>query len=623
MDLAGQNAPMHDPEPPTQIDREPWQTDHPKAGRTWNAEELASLEQQLAELGERLPASSSFSSTDRSALAELQPHRTEVKHLQDASDSHESRLQSLLEEEKIVKARVLQAQIDGQSTAEDVAKLRRMHSQIEYVCKLAATSRHVNAPPSHVKEKRKSELDQLPQPDVKPSARPARAVTALADQLQHESAGVRKSAARSLGRLAEAALRRGLSEVTLEHAGVLANMHLDTNADVREVASSVLAQVQRAAEEQPSGAAINAMLSEQLSSHIGIRYYRDPAREPAHAELPTTPAKRSGSGSVGKFPDSHSCLRKALSETSLHPHRVAAQKHLRPKHMSRQAAQRARALDKEEAKQDIRELLHQLHKPASAVEEQQEAQRLAKQLEDPDAGLRASAAMALGHMNQAARPYVGLLMERLTDRDSFVRAAAAVALGKLPKPPPPPRAKTRPKSRSPSRRRKVKNSRSASSEPRRPSLSGGALGPNSLARADSVRPVGRFSPQSGEKSRPSSAPRIRGMFRPGMVRHGHGQTDTSSCKVAWSDLASAASANCSLSQLSFEKTANLSCISKQSSTATLLGPSSVDRIVIRCCCGLAAARRQAKNGGPNEGRFFYCCPQEKGQQCQLLVWEPD
>lgn len=583
MDLAGQNAPMHDPEPPTQIDREPWQTDHPKAGRTWNAEELASLEQQLAELGERLPASSSFSSTDRSALAELQPHRTEVKHLQDASDSHESRLQSLLEEEKIVKARVLQAQIDGQSTAEDVAKLRRMHSQIEYVCKLAATSRHVNAPPSHVKEKRKSELDQLPQPDVKPSARPARAVTALADQLQHESAGVRKSAARSLGRLAEAALRRGLSEVTLEHAGVLANMHLDTNADVREVASSVLAQVQRAAEEQP----------------------------------------RSGSGSVGKFPDSHSCLRKALSETSLHPHRVAAQKHLRPKHMSRQAAQRARALDKEEAKQDIRELLHQLHKPASAVEEQQEAQRLAKQLEDPDAGLRASAAMALGHMNQAARPYVGLLMERLTDRDSFVRAAAAVALGKLPKPPPPPRAKTRPKSRSPSRRRKVKNSRSASSEPRRPSLSGGALGPNSLARADSVRPVGRFSPQSGEKSRPSSAPRIRGMFRPGMVRHGHGQTDTSSCKVAWSDLASAASANCSLSQLSFEKTANLSCISKQSSTATLLGPSSVDRIVIRCCCGLAAARRQAKNGGPNEGRFFYCCPQEKGQQCQLLVWEPD
>mmetsp|Transcript_114986 Transcript_114986/g.198706 ORF Transcript_114986/g.198706 Transcript_114986/m.198706 type:complete len:546 (+) Transcript_114986:67-1704(+) len=545
---------MEEPESPPQTDRRAWQLGAAAARApfdlTWNPEELVNLEQQLAELGSRLYT-----------------------------------LEQPLESAEFIPAD------DGWQRPPASANSSRTHG-----------SAPAEPQSQGAEENTRPEREKLPEPDVEPSTRQERAVKALADQLQHESAGVRKSAARSLGRLAEAALRRGLSEVTLEHAGVLADMHLDSSADVREVAFSALAEVRQAADEHPSGAAITSMLSEQLRGHAATRFYRGPSREPAHAELPMTPAKRSISGG-GRSSSTHR-LRQALSETSLHPSRVAAQRLLRPRHMSKQAVQRARALDKEEAKQDTRELLRHIHKSLSPAEEKQEAQRLAQQLGDPDAAVRASAAMALGNLGQAAQQYVGLLMDRLTDRDSFVRAAAAVAIGKLRKPPLTGQAPTRPISRSPSRKRRVKNSRSASSGPRSTSLSGGALGPNSLARAGSIRPVGRRSrSQAGGSSRPSSAPRTR---------------QAASRKLAWSG-------NSSLNQLSFDSSMqnSKSGLSRRSSKPTLLAPSSVDNIVIRCCCGLPAARQQARNGGPNEGRFFYCCPQEKGQQCAIFVWEPD
>lgn len=480
----------------------------------------------------------------------------------------------------------------------------------------------------------------MPRPEAKPvTSRPAHAVTALTDQLQHPSDGVRKAAARSIGRLGEAAVRRGLAEAAAEHASVLAELHLDPSASVREVAFSALAQVRKAAAEHSGACSVSEVLSEQLRLHAATRFYRIPASEPEPAEKVETPAQRfmscsSSSGCLAR-PSSSGTLSKALSasDATLFPARRSARPGSAP--MSRQAASRARAFAKEESKADTREVLHILHRPVSAAADKEEAGRLALQLADADASTRAAAAMALGHMGEAACAHAGTLIQRLTDTDSFVRAAAAVSLGKLPKSVV---QGLRP-SRSPKRRRRRKVRNRSPGGPsigaRSAPLSGGGRGPNSLARAASPN---RRPHSAGAGRRPASASRARRPqtpLRAQRPRSAGSNAASRSTQPAWSGVASPASMTSSQNLLAFgspnssimqnfrkpRKGAQVST----SSTSTLFGSGAIGHVSIRCCCGLDAVRQQARNGGPNEGRFFFGCPQEKGmpRRCDFVLWEPD
>lgn len=326
-------------------------------------------------------------------------------------------------------------------------------------------------------------------------SRPIRAVALLAEQVEHSSAGARKSAATSHGRLGEAAVRHGLFEVALEHVGILGELHMDTFEDVRKAAIAGLLQVQEAASSHSSTDELDCVLYELLrhhrTEHCGSTTLQ------AAQEFDTTKLRRASSdGALRRLPlQAREATTTILKEGLCQPRRYWA----RPRCHHRLLME------------EVKEVEAILRKPSRGpVRDEEYAWELANKVEQADAGGRSSAAIALGRLGTAAAAHTGILRDHLTDHDSFVRAACAVSLRQLePKPRSPIKGKSR--RRSPVRTNRGRPASVASS--RQP-----------LQRPSSAGPPGGRQP----KQRPSSAGSTGGRRRAGLV-------PSSVASMAWSD----------------------------------------------------------------------------------------
>jgi len=260
-------------------------------------------------------------------------------------------------------------------------------------------------------------------PQVQPSRspRPVRAVMMLAEQIEHSAPGVRKSAALALGRLGEAAARRGFEHAVFEHAFAIAEMQRDSSFAVREAAGSALAQVKMAAESTRDGRSggLSIRLAQHLRQNASANFATEPTSEAELGLLASRMTRTASDGALFSSLSSSSLvkgmtgLRDVLEET------CTARRWGRPRYQER-------------VESDMKEINAILHRPSrNRLLVQERALKLAAELEHDDAGKRVTAALALGRLGAAGEPQLGPLRVRLGDRDSFVRAAVAVAMKQI------------------------------------------------------------------------------------------------------------------------------------------------------------------------------------------------
>lgn len=353
--------------------------------------------------------------------------------------------------------------------------------------------------------------------------RPPLAVTKLTEQVEHSSSGVRKAAALALGRLGEAAVRRGLSEVALEHAGVLSELHMDTSAGVREAAALALAHVKAAVGSHSGLGSFDALLDQQLWQYRSSAEYAEHAASIAREGNEGYGLMRVGSVAVLQAKEVLGAqLKRTASEGALlQPPATYAQATLssssREKPNLRQTLAensskrrwvRPRCHDVEQAeKQEIMALVRKPSDGPAAIQEQ--ARGCVNNLDHFDAGVRASAAIALGRLGPAGALHAGELRRKLVDTDGFVRAAAAVSLSQVAPP-----SKGSSGTRSSRTSRGNKSGRSgASSRPRSAPRSVS----NVAARPRPASDAARGAAHGAQRPRPASAGAARGHVRPASV----------------------------------------------------------------------------------------------------------
>lgn len=222
-------------------------------------------------------------------------------------------------------------------------------------------------------------------------------VPQLAEQLQHPSAGVRRNTAIALGRLGEAAARRGLTEVVLEHRNTLSDLHEDESTEVRQAAAFALGHLRDAAE---------------IHSRTG-----DTAGNFSKASGSLMRTASDGAIFSDGFRER---IRGHTWKTGLRP--LLAEIMARHRFTRRSYQELI-----EDEMNEVLEVLKKSKSPTWAIKE--ESCKLDAELEHADAGVRASAVLSLGRLGPAGEAHAGHIQQRLYDNDAFVRAASAVTLG--------------------------------------------------------------------------------------------------------------------------------------------------------------------------------------------------
>lgn len=403
----------------------------------------------------------------------------------------------------------------------------------------------------------------------------------------------------SLGRLGEAAVRRGIEQDVLQHAAILCDMHMDTSDAVRQAAADALTRVRTAAEKS-SGPGISEMLREHIHNHGAVRFA---ASRPPPRDLDEDASARK--------------LRRAASDGTLAAtyHTQHGEKPvslLRQRVMQTSAKHRwHRPTYQKFVEMDMRDVWDVLDKPNCKEQTAKEqACRLADELESKDAGTRSRAALSLGRLGAAAGAYAGLLRRCLNDSDSFVRAAASIAIGQI-------EAATGEANNA--KPTKGKKRRTGSSTRARSSGTTGSSGSSRPASSSKARPSANASGRAGSSSAPPSRPASAGQARP------------SSAGAARASRPASAGASRPTQSLArggqiLQGRMRSTSRSRSGRGAARKSPTRPKGInyTIRCLCGFVVERQKCLEGR-HAGRFFFGCPQERssGHRCSFLLWEKD
>lgn len=392
----------------------------------------------------------------------------------------------------------------------------------------------------------------------------------------------------------------------MDHAGVLSELHMDACPNVREAAATALAQVRAAVDSYSRAGGLDVLLAQQLRQHRAAAENAAAAAREARTSVGDERGAegaglmRVGSAAVLQAKETLGAqLKRTASGGAMLPPRSESVRpcpQQRPslrQVLAEESAKRrwARPRCHEVAQAEANEVLSLLRKPpvgAQAVEERTCA--LAAELEHADAGVRASAAIALGRLGPAGTVHAGHLRPRLTDTDAFVRAAAAASL--------------------------------AQAVPGGGQGSGGARASDGSRTSRSACPEAARRPRSAPRSASNAASRPRPA--PGAVPSVRPPRPVSAGAARRPARAVSPPASPKLARGGRLRRSRVRAKSAPTSPKRSHGgSSSCVAGAVRCNCGVVADRLQALDGGPNDGFFYFACPQERSLACGFLVWDRD